>query len=105
MLRRIRDSIKKYCTRWNNSNSLLTLLLLLRLTPLLPQKEEWKALASLTFLNLLQSVVINAGLLAGSLYCGYLVSERELTVGDYVLFGTYIMQLMVPLNWLGSLYR
>jgi len=52
-----------------------------------------------------QCIVINVGLLAGSLYSGYLVSTGEETVGDYVLFGTYILQLMVPLNYLGSLYR
>ena len=69
------------------------------------QKEEWKSLATLTMLNMIQSVIINSGLLVGSLYCGYLISEGKLTVGDYVLFGTYIMQLMVPLNFLGSLYR
>ena len=26
-------------------------------------------------------------------------------LGDYILFGTYIMQVMGPLNWLGTLYR
>lgn len=48
---------------------------------------------------------MNAGLLAGSMYCGYLAANGKLTVGDYVLFGTYILQLMVPLNFLGTLYR
>ena len=67
--------------------------------------EEWKSLASLTVLNGAQSLIMNAGLMLGSLYCGYLVSEAQLTTGDYVLFGTYIMQLMVPLNFLGTLYR
>ncbi len=72
------------------------------------QAEEWKSLSSLTLLNAAQSLMMNCGLMAGSLYCGYLVSSeggRSLTVGDYVLFGTYIMQLMVPLNFLGTLYR
>ncbi len=48
---------------------------------------------------------MNTGLLAGALYCGYLVYKSTLTVGDFVLFGTYIQQLMVPLNFLGTLYR
>lgn len=26
-------------------------------------------------------------------------------VGDYVLFGTYIIQLYTPLNWFGTYYR
>lgn len=56
-------------------------------------------------LNLMQTVLVNVGLLVGSLYCGYLVAEGTKTVGDYVLFGSYILQLMVPLNWLGTLYR
>merc|ERR1719431_2237749 len=34
-----------------------------------------------------------------------MVSEKDLTVGDFVLLGTYFQQLMGPLNWLGTLYR
>ena len=48
---------------------------------------------------------MNGALLTGSLYCAYLVVDSALTVGDYVLFGTYILQLTVPLNWIGTLYR
>merc|ERR1712088_261922 len=68
--------------------------------------EEWKTNASLTFLNLVQMVVLNGALVALALYCSYLVSEeRVLTVGDFVLQGTYFMQLMTPLNYIGTLYR
>lgn len=28
-----------------------------------------------------------------------------LQVGDFVLFGTYIIQLYTPLNWFGTYYR
>jgi len=70
------------------------------------QVEEWKTNASLTFLNLVQMVVLNGALVALALYCSYLVSEeRVLTVGDFVLLGTYFMQLMTPLNYIGTLYR
>ena len=62
-------------------------------------------MASLNLLNMTQNFIMNGGFLAGSLYCGYLVADGDKTVGDYVLFGTYILQLMVPLNWLGTLYR
>lgn len=42
----------------------------------------------------------------GSLYCAWLVSaKKELTVGDYVLYGTYILQLYGPLNYFGTYYR
>ena len=69
------------------------------------QVEEWKSSASLVMLNIFQSVVTNGGLTAISLYCAYMVADRDLTVGDFVLLGTYFQQLMGPLNWLGTLYR
>lgn len=57
-------------------------------------------------LNTIQNVVICGGLLAGSLLCAYMVVEtQELTVGQYVLFASYIIQLYVPLNWFGTYYR
>ena len=69
------------------------------------QVEEWKSSASLIMLNVFQSFVMNGGLLGISLYCAVKVVDRELTVGDFVLLGTYFTQLMGPLNWLGTLYR
>jgi len=70
------------------------------------QVEEWKTNASLTFLNLAQTSVLNGALLALALFCANLVAEKnELTVGDFVLLGTYFMQLMTPLNYIGTLYR
>merc|ERR1719418_26384 len=69
------------------------------------QVTEWTVMATLSLLNFSQSFLMNGGLLAGSVLAGYMVSEGTKTVGDYVLFGTYIMQLMGPLNWLGTLYR
>jgi len=35
----------------------------------------------------------------------YSVKDLHLTVGDYVLFGTYLNQLYGPLQWLGNYYR
>lgn len=69
------------------------------------QGLEWKSSASLVLLNQTQNLVIGLGLLAGSLLCAYFVSEQKLQVGDYVLFGTYIIQLYMPLNWFGTYYR
>lgn len=69
------------------------------------QVEEWKSSASMILLNVFQGFVMNGGFLGIALYCAYLVSERELTVGDFVMLGTYFQQLMGPLNWLGTLYR
>ena len=33
------------------------------------------------------------------------VKQGHLTVGDFVLFATYIVQLYVPLNFFGTYYR
>ncbi|XP_076095199.1 ATP-binding cassette sub-family B member 6-like isoform X1 [Mytilus galloprovincialis] len=73
------------------------------------QKAEWKSMATLNVLNTLQNLVITMSTVAGCLLCAWAVvhslSNLHLTVGDYVLFGTYLMQLYGPLNWLGTYYR
>uniref|UniRef100_A0A0B7ARX3 ATP-binding cassette sub-family B member 6 n=1 Tax=Arion vulgaris TaxID=1028688 RepID=A0A0B7ARX3_9EUPU len=73
------------------------------------QKAEWNSNASLNLLNFVQNIVNTAGLAAGSLLCAWAVvhgiNDLNLTVGDYVLFGTYLSQLYAPLNWLGTYYR
>lgn len=51
-------------------------------------------------------MIVCTGLLAGSLLSVYFVIDvKELTVGDYVLFTVYIIQLYGPLNYFGSFYK
>ena len=73
------------------------------------QKAEWESTASLNLLNAVQSAVIVTGLVGGCLLCAWAVVHNlnglKLSSGDYVLFGTYIVQLFSPLNWLGTYYR
>ncbi|TTE66790.1 ATP-binding cassette sub-family B member 6, mitochondrial [Bagarius yarrelli] len=69
------------------------------------QSLEWLTGASLALLNQTQNLIIGLGLLAGSLLCAYFVTEGKFQVGDYVLFGTYVIQLYAPLNWFGTYYR
>uniref|UniRef100_A0A8C1KPP5 ATP-binding cassette sub-family B member 6 n=1 Tax=Cyprinus carpio TaxID=7962 RepID=A0A8C1KPP5_CYPCA len=69
------------------------------------QACELKTNASLALLNQTQNLIIGLGLLAGSLLCAYYVTVDKFQVGDYVLFGTYIIQLYTPLNWFGTYYR
>jgi len=71
------------------------------------QTQEWKSTATMYLLNVNQSVIINGGLLATSLYAAWLVSNDKegMTIGSFVLLGRYMMQLMAPLNWMGTLYR
>ena len=70
------------------------------------QIEEWKVTASIALLNMVQLILINAGLLIGSLLCVKMVVNNEgFTVGDYVLFTSYLFQLYAPLNYFGTYYR
>ncbi|KAI9142821.1 P-loop containing nucleoside triphosphate hydrolase protein [Paraphysoderma sedebokerense] len=69
------------------------------------QIADFRSSASLNFLNTTQNFIINGGLLVGSLLCAYRVVQGVLTVGDFVLYLTYISQLYGPLNWFGTMYR
>lgn len=62
-------------------------------------------MSSMYLLNFVQGDIMNIGLAIGLLYCAYLISILNKTVGDYALFAAYLAQVMVPLNWLGTLYR
>uniref|UniRef100_A0A1I8JQN8 ABC transmembrane type-1 domain-containing protein n=1 Tax=Macrostomum lignano TaxID=282301 RepID=A0A1I8JQN8_9PLAT len=56
----------------------------------------------------ISSQTLNLGPAMRLLYCPTGNGNPEvpaLTVGDYVLFSTYIMQLYVPLNWFATYYR
>lgn len=68
-------------------------------------KADYKSQASLNALNLSQNAIITLGLLAGCLLAAREVVDGTLTVGDFVMFLTYLTQLYVPLNFFGTLYR
>uniref|UniRef100_A0A0N4UKF8 ABC transmembrane type-1 domain-containing protein n=1 Tax=Dracunculus medinensis TaxID=318479 RepID=A0A0N4UKF8_DRAME len=71
------------------------------------QNIEWKTSASLSLLNFCQNSVIGIGLIIGSILIAYFILNdgSTLTAGDYVLFTTYMLQLYVPLNFFGTIYR
>jgi len=73
------------------------------------QGEEFNSIVTLNILNTAQNIIVSLGLLAGSLLCAWMVvygqDGDKWTVGDYVLFASYIVQLYVPLNWFGTYYR
>ncbi|KAI9189041.1 ATP-binding cassette-type vacuolar membrane transporter Hmt1 [Blastocladiella emersonii ATCC 22665] len=68
-------------------------------------RADFKSNASLQLLNVMQNVIISLGLLAGSILCAYRVVHGDLSIGDFALFYTYIVQLYGPLNWFGTMYR
>ncbi|CAG8655381.1 14237_t:CDS:10 [Dentiscutata erythropus] len=73
------------------------------------QVADYKVSSSLNILNISQNLVITMGLLSGCLLCSYKVTQRIFTVGDFILFVTYINQLYSPvnfyLNFFGTYYR
>lgn len=60
---------------------------------------------SLSVLNIGQGVIIAAGLTALMLLAGQGVVDGELTLGDLVLINAYLLQLYLPLGFLGFVYR
>lgn len=60
---------------------------------------------SLAFLNFGQAVLITSGLVAVMLLAAFGVQADELTVGDFVLVNAYMIQITMPLNFLGTVYR
>ena len=68
-------------------------------------KADFATSASLNLLNASQNVIICGCTLTGALYAAYLVNHGQITVGDFVLFISYLQQLYGPLNYFGTLYR
>lgn len=60
---------------------------------------------SLAFLNFGQSLLITAGLVAVMVMAAIGVEQGRLTVGDFVLVNSYMVQISIPLNMLGTVYR
>ncbi len=61
--------------------------------------------SSLALLNIGQAAIIGVGLTFVMAMAGNGVIAGELTVGDFVLVSTYLIQLYMPLNFLGFVYR
>ena len=60
---------------------------------------------SLAFLNFGQSVIITIGLVAVMVMAAVEVQNGTLTVGGFVMINAYMIQITVPLNFLGTVYR
>nr|WP_050526409.1 ABC transporter ATP-binding protein/permease [Pseudorhodobacter aquimaris] len=60
---------------------------------------------SLSFLNAGQSLIITTGLVIVMVMAAMGVQQDILTVGDFVMVNAYMIQITMPLNFLGSVYR
>src|SRR3954447_18969598 len=60
---------------------------------------------TLAVLNVGQGAIIAAGLIGVMLLAASGIAAGRMTVGDFVLVNTYLLQLYMPLNILGMVYR
>ncbi|BBU57001.1 metal ABC transporter permease [Mameliella alba] len=64
-----------------------------------------KTATSLAMLNVGQSLIITSGLVAVMVMAAVGVQNGALTVGDFVMVNAYMIQITMPLNFLGTVYR
>ncbi|MEL6801507.1 MAG: ABC transporter ATP-binding protein/permease [Pseudomonadota bacterium] len=69
------------------------------------EKAALKTSYSLGFLNFGQSLLITAGLVIVMVMAAIGVANGNLTVGDFVMVNAYMIQITMPLNFLGTVYR
>ena len=60
---------------------------------------------SLAWLNAGQTLIITAGLVAVMAMAAWEVQAGALTVGDFVMVNAYMIQITLPLGFLGTVYR
>ena len=69
------------------------------------QKAAVKTSITLAFLNLGQTIIITTGLMTIMILAMKEVNNGNLTLGSFVGLNAIIIQLSVPLNFLGTVYR
>jgi len=60
---------------------------------------------SMFALNSGQAFIISLAMGAAMILAAYHVSENKMTLGDFALVNAYMMQIFMPLNFLGFVYR
>ena len=60
---------------------------------------------TLSLVNIGQGFIIATGLTLVMMMAGYDIQSGTMTVGGFVMVNTYLMQLFLPLNFLGFVYR
>ena len=69
------------------------------------ERAALKTSYSLAFLNFGQAFLITSGLVIVMVMAAVGVQNGQLTVGDFVMVNAYMVQISMPLNFLGSVYR
>ena len=63
------------------------------------------SMTSLSLVNIGQGLIIAAGLTAVMVMAGFGIAGGTMTIGDFVAVNAYLVQLYMPLNFLGFVYR
>jgi len=69
------------------------------------EKAALKTAYSLALLNFGQSALITTGLVIVMVMAAIGVQNGDMTVGDFVVVNAYMIQITMPLNFLGTVYR
>src|SRR5689334_16550995 len=69
------------------------------------EEASIRTYTSLAVLNAGQAVIFTAGLTATMIMCALGIRNGTHTVGDFVLINAMMIQLYVPLNFMGMVYR
>ena len=69
------------------------------------EEASIRTYTSLAILNAGQAVIFTAGLTATMLLCAFAIRNGTHTVGDFVMINAMMIQLFVPLNFMGFVYR
>jgi ATP-binding cassette, subfamily B, heavy metal transporter len=69
------------------------------------EKAAIKTYTSLAWLNTGQAIIFSIGMAAVMLMSAYEVVNGRQTVGHFVMINAFMMQLSIPLNFIGTLYR
>ena len=69
------------------------------------EQAKMKNRLSLFALNGGQALIISCAMTAMLALAAYQVTHEKMTLGDFVLINAFMMQLFIPLNFLGFVYR
>ena len=69
------------------------------------ERAAVRSKTSLSLLNIGQGLIVAVGLTGITIMAGNEVAAGTMTIGDFVLVNTYLLQLYIPLNFLGFVYR
>ena len=69
------------------------------------ERAAVKTMTTLSTLNSGQTAIFTIGLTALMLMAAQAIAHRTMTIGDFVMVNAYLIQLYLPLNLLGTVYR